>query len=300
MVLVLVVFIACCLVALVAYGLYWRIRRRVIHHRPPNQPDPTRREEGKTAVVCAGDSITHGIVSANYVDMLERWLPAAQFQFFNAGINADLSYTLLRRLDTIIQVRPDIITVLIGTNDVNATLSSEAVKLYRKISRLQPDEHPSFATYQANYKAIVHRLKTETSAQIALVSLPVMSEDLTNEANQRADQYSAFIKDLAQAEGLVYLPVRERMKDWLLRHPKPLRYAYKDHYRMMNIAVAKNQLLGHSWDKLSVQVGQDLTFDHLHLNSRGAALIATLIEPFLRSTSAAQAPVNAAHIAYQA
>lgn len=263
------------------YGFYASLRNKLIRHLPANHPNASHRQANKTVVVCAGDSITHGIVSANYVDMLEQKLPADQFQFFNAGINADLSYTLLRRLDAIIAVKPDLITILIGTNDINAALIPQALKRYQEIKRIQPDDQPSFSTYQANYRAIVQRLKTETTARIALLSLPMMSEDLDNEVNQRADQYSQFVKELAQKEGLTYLSVRETMTDWIRQHPKKLRYPYSKQYLLMNAALLKNAVMGHSWDRISTDVGQDLTFDHLHLNNRGAAMIASLIEPFI-------------------
>lgn len=266
---------------LVAAGIYWAIRSKLVRHRPHNQPDSSRRQANKTVIVCAGDSITHGVVSANYVDMVETALPADQFQVFNAGINADLTYTLLRRLDTIIALQPDVVTVLIGTNDINATLGADNLKQYRSLNRISPDDLPSFETYQANYRTLVHRLKTETSAQIALLSLPVMSEDLSEEANLRADRYSAFVRQLAETENLTYLPVRERMVDWLRQHPKPLKYSYDAHYPMMTRGILKNQLLGRSWDQVCADIGQDLTYDQLHLNTRGAGMIAELVTGFI-------------------
>lgn len=269
------------LLAVGAFSVYMSIRNRVIQHRPANSPNPAKRQADKTVVVCAGDSITHGVISANYVDQLERELPASDYQLFNAGINADLSYTLLRRLDAVIAVNPGVVTILIGTNDINATISADSAKLYRKLERILPGDAPSFETYQKNYRTIVRRLKAETTARIALISLPVMSEDLNETANQLADQYSTFVNQLAHSENVTYLPLREQMKTWLNKHPKTIRYAYADHYKMMNVAVLKHQLLGRSWDQLTADVGQDFTYDQLHLNSRGAAMIAQLVKGFV-------------------
>lgn len=277
------VLIVLVVMILVAAGIYWAIRSKVVRHRPLNQPDPTRRQANKKVIVCAGDSITHGVVSANYVDMVETALPADQFQVFNAGINADLTYTLLRRLDAIIALQPDLITVLIGTNDINATLGADNLKQYRSLKRIGPDDNPSFESYQVNYQVIVKRLKTETSARIALLSLPVMSEDLSEDANLRADRYSAFIRNLAETENLTYLPVRERMVDWIQQHPKPVKYPYDAHYPMMTRGILKNQLLGRSWDQVCADVGQDLTYDQLHLNTRGADMIADLVAGFIKN-----------------
>ena len=71
-------------------------------------------------IVCAGDSITHGIISTNWVGMLESRFPDCRF--INAGVNSELAYNLLGRIDPIIGINPDIVIILIGTNDVNAKI----------------------------------------------------------------------------------------------------------------------------------------------------------------------------------
>ena len=46
-----------------------------------------RRPDATTLVVCAGDSITQGQVSANYVNRLNDDWKQRGYQFVNAGIN---------------------------------------------------------------------------------------------------------------------------------------------------------------------------------------------------------------------
>ena len=46
-----------------------------------------------------------------------------RFKFINAGINSHLAYNLFIRLDKVIKCSPAKITILIGTNDVNSSLS---------------------------------------------------------------------------------------------------------------------------------------------------------------------------------
>jgi lysophospholipase L1-like esterase len=270
------------------FVVYQYLVRKLRFHRPKNFPRqgqvPYSAAKGKKSVVCIGDSITHGNVSANYVDMLERWM-GEDFFFYNAGVNSDLTYTVLDRLDAIIAAQPDFVTLLIGTNDVNATVSKASLRKYYQFKKITPGSIPDFESFQKNYVEIVRRLKTETKATIAVISLPVMGEDLQNEANLKADLYSEFIKQLAGKEQVTYLPVRERMKDFLKSHPKKLKYEYKDTIKLMYLSVSKHELLGQNWDTICLAHGMDLTQDNLHFNTRGAAMIASLAEKFLSPSS---------------
>jgi len=279
-------FLFYCLIGFLAafVVLFMFLQRKITHHRPQNFPQkgevPHSAAKGKIAVTCIGDSITHGNVSANYVDMLRRWL-GDDYYFYNAGVNSDLSYTILTRLDEIIATQPAYIMLLIGTNDVNGTVSNLSLDRYRKFKKIAADKTPSFEDYQQNYTEIVRRLKTETKAQIAVLSLPIMGEDLHNEANQKADRYSVFVQEIAQREGVTYLPLRERMKKFLEEHPKRLKYQYSDTIKLMYFSVLRHEVLGHSWDKICLSHGMDLTQDNLHFNTRGAAMIASLIEKWI-------------------
>jgi lysophospholipase L1-like esterase len=255
-------------------GTYLWLRHKVLHHVPENYPAPSRVVPGKAVVVCAGDSITHGNTGANFVAMLAQQRP--DLQFFNAGRNADLTYTLLNRLDDVIGMRPDVVTVLIGTNDVQATMGQDKLEVYRQIGRIAPDVVPTFESFQANYQTIIRRLRSETHARIAVASLPIIGEDLAHEANRRADRYSLFIRELAEAEQLTYLPVREAMTAYLRAHKPtcPPKYDYDQARLLLTYSVARHYLLGQSWDKICHSHGNQLTQDMLHFNSVGAGLIA--------------------------
>lgn len=61
-------------------------------------------------------------VSGNCADILKEKFKD-RFKFINAGINSHLAYNLFIRLDKVIKCSPAKITILIGTNDVNSSLS---------------------------------------------------------------------------------------------------------------------------------------------------------------------------------
>jgi lysophospholipase L1-like esterase len=71
-------------------------------------------------VVCAGDSITQGAVSTDWVSILRERRP--DLAFVNAGVNSEMAWNLAQRLGPIVDCDPDRVILLIGTNDANASL----------------------------------------------------------------------------------------------------------------------------------------------------------------------------------
>ena len=272
------------LAALAAAGLganAWA-ERRLMRPSPryPRPPNPAA-APGGLRLVCAGDSLTHGNLSADYVAPLAARLAPRGLAVFNAGINADLAETLLARLDDIIAARPDFVTVLVGSNDVNATMRPADLRQYRRLGKLRGPEPPSAATFETNLTAIVRRLRAETTARVALLSLPPMSEDLAHVANQRADRYSQIIRDVAQAEGVAYLPLRERLLAELRRHPGRPRIRFEQTTRLVRLALLRHYLLRQSWDQIAAANGCHFLTDNLHLNTPAAAIIEQLMSEWV-------------------
>ena len=131
------------------------------------------------------------MVKANYVEMLERRF-AADGSGCNAGVDRNLAYNLLQRLDDVIACRPDVVTVLIGTNDVNATFSQAWEDACRKEQRLP--EKPTLAWYRLNVERSSIACKWETDAKIALLDLPMLGEDLASDINRRVARYNAALR----------------------------------------------------------------------------------------------------------
>lgn len=264
--------------------LYAWLYRKVSKHIPENYPNAKNRQQidvSKKILVCFGDSNTHGNVSYNWVNDLSSQL--TDYQVFNTGINSDLTYTLLHRIDDVIACKPNFITILIGTNDVNATMGKVMEKRYQDLGRISKDTSPNFEDFKKNYIEIIGHLKTKTQAKIAVMSLPVMGEDLAHEANQKADKYSEFVKQLATDEQLIYLPVREKQKEFLQKNPQPLKYTFEDTYKLLNFSVISYYLLGKSWDETSAKHGFQLTPDNLHQNSIAGGMIRDLVMASIQS-----------------
>jgi acyl-CoA thioesterase I len=240
-----------------------------------------RRPGATTLVVCAGDSITQGQVSANYVNRLvAEWEPRGH-QFVNAGINGQLAYNIAQRLDAIIACRPDVVTLLVGTNDVNAGFDDDWEQRYRKQQHLPVA--PTMEWYREHIEAILTRLGDETDARVAVIEIPILGEDLSSRMNGLVDAYNAELRAAATAHGVPCLPLNAELRAALPAGHQPM--PYEGSVSLVAKAAMGHLLLRRSWDDVGRRNGLALLTDHIHLNDRAAGILAGLIGGFLDSSS---------------
>jgi lysophospholipase L1-like esterase len=243
--------------------------------RIPREPRHPR------SVVCIGDSLVRGQVSIDFIDILRERLSDEGFRFFNHGVNGDLSYNVLIRLDAVVACQPEFVIVLVGGNDVNATLSPALRLAYRLWKRLP--EEPVIGWYYGNMLQIVKILKEKTPARIALVSPPILGEHLTSLPNERIRAYSAHLMQIATEEQVTYLPVHERQEDYLYKVHGAAGRRHHPNSTLMWTSLFRHYVLRRSFDAIARENGFLLTTEGLHLNGTGAAIVADTIEPFLRA-----------------
>jgi lysophospholipase L1-like esterase len=231
-------------------------------------------------VVCLGDSLTRAQVSADYIQMLEA-RHTGPITFTNAGVNGDLAFNVLQRLDSVIDLRPDAVSILVGTNDANASLSEKNARMMTRMKKLPV--RPTIEWYRENLTAVVDRLAKETSARIALLSLPVLGEELGSPSVQRSAEYSAVVKEIAGARNLSYLPLHEQQVDYLATRATTPGIRFRDGRLLSATAAIQHFVLRRSFDDISRRRGLQLTTDFIHQNTHGATMIADLIDSFLKS-----------------
>ncbi len=260
------------------------LRRFLPGHRsdtPEAFAQTGRRPDATTLVVCAGDSITHGQVSANYVDRLTtQWAPRG-YQFVNGGVNGQLAYNVVQRLDAIIACRPDVVTLLVGTNDVNAGFDEKFQQRYVKQQHLPVT--PTLAWYRENLDIILSRLGDETDARIAVIEIPILGEDLSSRMNGLVDDYNVELRSAADAHGVPCLPLNAQLRAAVPEGHRPT--PYEGSVSLVAKAAAGHLLLRRSWDDVARRNGLTLLTDHIHLNDRAAGILTELIGGFLDSTS---------------
>lgn len=246
--------------------------------KPANHPKAflrRRRPSAGTLVVCAGASLTHASLSADYVAMLRSKLAVRGHEFVNAGANGDTSRGLLGRLDEIAACRPDAATILIGTNDARAALTGRGT----------PE------AFRGNVEEILARLNAETDARVAVLSLPPLGEDPVSEANRVVARHNAVLREVAAARGAAYLPLGEELAVLVERDGVGVPYRLRPTLMLAN--AFRRYALGWGWERIAAANGFAVLTDGIHLNDRGAAVAADLIAGWL-SQSADKAPCRAA------
>lgn len=261
---------------------------------PRNRPGHFERQKenhNKRVVACLGDSITHGAVSHNYVEMLSQTLASQNIAVMNAGINGDLVWNLNQRLEGVILNRPEVVTILIGTNDVGASLSSSANAFYVAYKRLP--QSPDLQWYEENLRAVISRLQNETNAEIALFSLPVLGEELDHLANVNAEIYSQVAKNIAEDTGVTYLPLNEAQRAYLQARPlSEVKTLNTTNNPDMFVAIVERYILRKTYDQIGHKRGFQLTSEGVHMNSRGAEMIYDMALDFISQAIAKKDQLN--------
>lgn len=275
-------FIALGLLLLVAfwtcYFLYSKATRL-----PENRPQAVLNQAidtKKKVVVCVGDSLTHGRVSYNYVDDLDERFPD-DYLFVNAGINSELAFNIRQRLDAVIALKPDFITILIGSNDVLGSLSEKSARRYIKKWKLP--RAPDKPWFRENLDQIVIRLQQATGAKIALMSLPPVTENPENPGYRRAQDYSAVIREVADIRQVAYLPLNEILTSAIEGGSRRNKTTFTGAERtLLYQAIVSHYLLGRSWNDIAAKNGFLFLTDNIHLNAKGAGIAADLVDAFIR------------------
>jgi lysophospholipase L1-like esterase len=270
------------LVIVIGLMIGYRMMVKQIMSPSKNYPKISAIVPNKKILVCAGDSITHGNMSYDWVKDLNTEL--ADYQVFNAGVSADLSYTLLNRLDDIIAVKPNHINILIGTNDIVAqTRPLKKSDNYIKFKKIEWGTQPSIESYEANLRQIIIRLQKETTASISLMSIAMIGEDLRHPIAKTVANYNQIVQKIARETGVAYLPVFEDQLFYLKTNQAQSAILFENTDDYVVRSAYLHILFGWSWDQITEQHKHLLTFDNLHFNSVGAGFIKDLLVNHLKA-----------------
>ena len=131
-------------------------------------------------------------------ELIRAAYPEIEFEFFNLGISGNRTSQLFDRLYTdAIALEPDIVSILIGVNDVWHRHGANKIAT--------TDEQ-----IELNYKCILDRLKNETNAKILMLQPFTEGED---QAHMRADveKVKVIIDDLARKYADSYIKTDDLM-----------------------------------------------------------------------------------------
>jgi lysophospholipase L1-like esterase len=259
-------------------------RKKKINELPYNNPKAFMkngmRHEGKKIVAVIGGDVVHGNISYNFVEDASKRRGCHEYQFINDGVNGSTAYDVLKRLDAVIQCDPDYAIILVGLNDAAFKIAPELAK--KKTRMDEQPEKPTLLVYEKNLSQIVSRLKTETSAKIALLSLPVAGENLFSKANKEIDQYNEVIKKTAEVNNVSYIPFNEKLKSYLKGKGHTRGRSLNKGSKLYEKAIIQHFVYGYHLDRISQQNGYLLLTDGMHLNSTAGMMAAHQLELFLK------------------
>ena len=163
-------------------------------------------------VACVGSSTTTSKGTYRWIAELESRPQNSRFRFVNLGVGGDLSFNIVRRLRRVIGTQPDRVIILIGTNDILASVFPNFRRIVRVWKGL-PQE-PTVQRFQENLELITRRLR-ETNARIGLSSLAPVGEDpyskdaVQSLLNDLCAAYNGVIRDVSSQEGTDYIEFYE-------------------------------------------------------------------------------------------
>jgi lysophospholipase L1-like esterase len=238
-------------------------------------------------VACVGSSTTAAKGTYRWIAELESRPQNRRFRFVNFGVGGDLSFDIVRRLPRVIETQPDRVIVLIGTNDILASVFPNFRRIVRFWKGL-PHE-PTARRFKETLSIITRRLRQETDAKIALSSLAPVGEDPHSEdpvqsrLNELFAGYADVIWDVSSQEGTAYIDFYETFRDELDRSKaaKPFnRFSFPSFYRDY---LVREMIMRRSFDDISRLNGWEFHIDGIHLNTRGGRIFAEAVQRFLDS-----------------
>lgn len=164
-----------------------------------------------TRVVFFGDSITEaGAKPGGYITKIQELLAkqnrAADYELIGKGIGGNKVYDLyLRMEDDVLALKPDVVVIYIGVNDV-----------WHKSSSGTGTDAPKFVKF---YEALIRKIQAGGS-KVILCTPAVIGErtDNSNEQDGDLNAYSTLIRTLATQQNLPLIDLRKAFLDYNLQN----------------------------------------------------------------------------------
>ena len=179
----------------------------------------------KIKVVFQGDSITDaGRDYRNYHDVGPGYPKYAselmianhtdvEFEFINFGISGNRTSQLFDRLyKDALAFDPDVISILIGINDVWHRHNSNRIAT-------------SDAQIELNYRSILERIRKESHAKILIMAPFILDAEVPEGMRDELDRILPVIRKLADEFADVYIPLDEIFTEALKTQPESFYYS---------------------------------------------------------------------------
>ena len=176
-------------------------------------------------IIFQGDSITDaGRDKRNYHNLgngypkyaaehIREALPEVDFEFINFGIGGNRTCQLFDRLyEDGIAFEPDVISILIGINDIWHRHGKARIAT-------------TDAQIELNYRSILERLKRETSAKIVMIAPYVLDASGVENLSEDLKTVKPIVKRLADEFADVFIPLDDLFAEAVKVQTEPLYYS---------------------------------------------------------------------------
>ena len=146
-------------------------------------------------------------------ELIKQAFPEVEFEFINQGISGNRTGELFDRSSKdLIEFQPDIVSVLIGVNDV--------LHKYCWPENIKVPTTPQQT--EANYRALLSEIKKRTNAKILMMAPFVLGGERYGVAIPDVRALQPMIKRLANEFADAFVPLFDHFDEAMVEHPDPL------------------------------------------------------------------------------
>lgn len=240
-------------------------------------------------IVFCGDSLTEGADGASYLLVLAERVRTnprlAGIELVNAGVGGDTIVNLARRIERdVVPHQPDWVVVFLGVNDCTTyllprslpTLSNYRSRRYfRRDKGVRQPITPE--RFRDGLRIVVEGIRARTPARVAICTASTFGESLHSRAWRVLGRYAAMARLVASERGCSLVDVRVAFERELGGLPERSLAT-----RFRALALRRPQEMDS--EILARRRAYALTYDGVHFNGRGAALVAGVFEEWLLAT----------------
>lgn len=213
-----------------------------------------------------GDSITEGVPGVSYIDILKEHYP--KDELINLGVGGDTIKSIFKRMKKEDLSKIDKLIFFVGVNDLFSKINF-AHRLFKVLKNQRwckdIDEFERYYRLACDY---LHNTNTE----IIVIPPLLLGENIKNKWNKLIETYVTRIEDILVAyPSFKYINVRQSFLDYLKGK------ALSNYLPTSLLNIKKDLDECHTvsdFDKRGYTRKLHLTVDGVHLNSKGARIIA--------------------------
>ena len=222
-------------------------------------------------ILFVGDSITQGSLGESFVNKIKL---EPNVTITNLGCNGDTMLVVFQKLMLHLDKKSDYDIVVIqgGYNDLLLPYFKEKSKIFQMAadSQIKRGIIPtSFENWENLLKTNIQKVKELFSGKIILVNIGCLGENLTTALNQKRENFNKIIQKIVTEENLFLADIQQEF-DGYLKDKKAADYCLDSFW-----AVTVFDYLRKSRRNLF------LTIDGVHLNNKGAELVANCLKPLI-------------------